>query len=293
MDLHDQISFLGPEVLKKSLCLCQRTVTEDCISQQLLLDPDQPTSDTGFHMSTPPEARYKLFHQLNGESNLAWVGTRGKLDSSLSERYFDSDRLGDKVVRALAAETVLPVKEILECGEFFERVRRKMKGETIVDLCCGHGFAGILFAIFKKSVKRVVLIDENQPPSFKATLECLKSVAPWAVEKIEYVQGRIDESQTIPENSAVIGVHACGVLTDKAIDLAIRNRSPVAVMPCCYPKNACQAPSAVSNKLGHELAFDIDRTYQLEKAGYQVSWSEIPSAITPMNRVLTAWQRAL
>ena len=41
--------------------------------------------------------------------------------------------------------------------------------------------------------------------------------------------------------------------------------------------------------LGRALATDIHRTYRLEAAGYQVDWSAIPRAITPMNRIMVAW----
>ena len=43
--------------------------------------------------------------------------------------------------------------------------------------------------------------------------------------------------------------------------------------------------------LGAPLAFDVDRTYRLERAGYHVRWDAIPEAITPMNRLLVAWPR--
>ena len=36
------------------------------------------------------------------------------------------------------------------------------------------------------------------------------------------------------------------------------------------------------------LAYDVDRTYKLIRAGYHVEWSAIPCAITPMNRILIA-----
>jgi hypothetical protein len=57
-------------------------------------------------------------------------------------------------------------------------------------------------------------------------------------------------------------------------------------MPCCYAQTARRAPRALREALGAILTTDIDRTYRMEQAGYEVDWSEIPAAITPMNRVL-------
>ena len=36
--------------------------------------------------------------------------------------------------------------------------------------------------------------------------------------------------------------------------------------------------------LGEDVAYDVDRTYTMERAGYRVRWREIPAEITPMNR---------
>ncbi|MFT7633794.1 MAG: hypothetical protein ACI87E_004852, partial [Mariniblastus sp.] len=82
--------------------------------------------------------------------------------------------------------------------------------------------------------------------------------------------------------------HACGILSDLCIEIAIKSGGPIAILPCCYPKSACEAPLALQNALGLAKAFDVDRTYRLEAAGYQVRWAEIPAAITPMNRIIYA-----
>ena len=51
-------------------------------------------------------------------------------------------------------------------------------------------------------------------------------------------------------------------------------------------QTARTAPRALRAALGAVLTTDIDRTYRMEQAGYEVDWSEIPASITPMNRVL-------
>ena len=112
-------------------------------------------------------------------------------------------------------------------------------------------------------------------------------VAPWIETKICNIEDEIStESSWLVEGMSVVSTHACGVLTDLCIDIGMKVNGNIAVMPCCYPEKKCTAPKALQSKLGLETAFDIDRTYKLENAGYHVHWHSIPSSITPMNRVI-------
>ena len=67
----------------------------------------------------------------------------------------------------------------------------------------------------------------------------------------------------------------------------------IAVMPCCYAHAAAAeaAPRALRMAAGVAVAADVQRTYTLEAAGYDVGWKHIPAAVTPMNRVLVARRR--
>ena len=56
-------------------------------------------------------------------------------------------------------------------------------------------------------------------------------------------------------------------------------------------RSGLPGPAARQAELGTRLAFDIDRTYRLEAAGYRVRWDAIPEEITPMNRVLIGTRR--
>lgn len=235
---------------------------------------------------------FRFFRQLNALSDRSWVASRSNLGSALAERAFVSDSLQDRLVRALAAERVLPIKEILECGELFERVRGEVRAEQVADLCCGHGLLGILFALFERCVQRVLLTDERQPPSHARLLACALHVGPWIAGKVSFREARVQGvREALAPGTAIVSAHACGTLTDECLDTAIALGGPVAVLPCCYPQRACPAPLAVQLALGHALAHDVDRTYRLERAGYHVRWTTIPAEITPMNRVLIGRKR--
>lgn len=193
----------------------------------------------------------------------------------------------DRLALALCERRATSLKELLESAEFYMRTRRRLRGAVVVDLCAGHGLVGLLFAAFERSVAQVRLLDKRKPPCAEKILEAVTSVAPWVAEKVVYIEASLSEAGAhIPDGAGVVAVHACGVRTDRCLELAMRRGSAVAVMPCCYAQTAKAAPRALQRALGSELTTDIDRTYRLERAGYAVDWSSIPEAITPMSRIL-------
>ena len=238
-------------------------------------------------MNLIANSRFKFFPQLNDIKNPQWLSSRQKFSTKFSEKYFNSDSLQDKFLQAIADERIMPIKEVLESFEFFARVRKSVRAETVADLCCGHGLVGILFAMFERIVQRVILIDQNEPLSRQKLIAVAGKVAPWVVDKIDNRESKIKTSDHwIKPGVAVVSAHACGVLSDLCIDVASKTGGPIAILPCCYPRSACKAPLALQTQFGMQAAFDIDRTYRLEAAGYQVRWGSIPVEITPMNRIL-------
>ena len=96
--------------------------------------------------------------------------------------------------------------------------------------------------------------------------------------------------------AAVACVHGCSSLTDTVIKTATEGGAEsIVCMPCCYAhsESAEAAPRALRRSLGVALAADIQRTYNLEAARYDVTWRHIPSTITPMNRMLCARRATL
>ena len=210
------------------------------------------------------------------------------------ERHFASQGLVDKFIRALAARRAVCLREILESFEFFERVRTRMRAPCLGDLCCGHGLLGILFALFERQVERVVCLDRSQQPSYHKVLASAVEVAPWVADKMEYHTAPIGPAwhPFLSPGTPLLAVHACARLTDGCIDLALALNSPLAIMPCCHRPGMSKAPPILTQELGYRLAIDVDRTYRLTGAGYQVHWSKIPEAVTPINRILMAAPQA-
>ena len=161
-----------------------------------------------------------------------------------------------------------------------------MRAPCVADLCAGHGLTGMLFAVFEPSVQRVVLVDRARPLNHDKVLAAVIEVAPWVEEKIEYRNADIKSALELPENTSIVAVHACGGRTDACLDVALAKGRNVAVMPCCHAKSPYQGPETLRLKLGIDLATDIDRTYRLRSAGYDVVWTSIPEEITAKPRVI-------
>ena len=228
--------------------------------------------------------RFKAFRRFNDPALARFARLRARVEPSMAE-HFPGDGLPDKMARALIHRRALPLKELLESFEFFERPRRRLRAPAVADLCCGHGLTGVLFALFERSVERVVLLDRHRPDSALAVLDAAAEVAPWVAAKVAWREADVEDAALEPGTS-VLALHACGVRTDRCLDAAIAARGAVAVMPCCYAQTGAGAPRAVHDALGIALATDVHRTYRLEGEGYRVAWSAIPAAISPMHRIL-------
>ena len=238
---------------------------------------------------SPQPNRLRFFPQLNHLSDQRWLRSNAKLCQKKAAAHFGSDSLQDTLIRAIADQRILSIKEVMETFEFFARTRKTTKAACVADMCCGHGLLGLLFAVFERKVARVVLVDKLEPESRSKLIAVVAGVAPWIVDKVQSHEVKLNVAEELlPANCSIVSAHACGVLSDQCIDIAIRIEGRLAILPCCYPKASCNAPPAVQAAFGLNAAYDIDRTYRLTSAGYLVRWMEIPKVITPMNRILIA-----
>lgn len=235
-----------------------------------------------------PSAKFKIFRGFDTDE-LRWAArSTFRLDRKSAPSLVSRDPLVTRIVEELAERRAINIKEVLESFETFARIRRRVRAPIVADLCCGHGLTGLIFAAIERSVEQVVLLDYKKPPKADLVVEAVVAAAPWAADKIRWVEERIEDAhQHIDKGASIVAVHACGVRTDRAIDAAIAlSAGSVALLPCCYKHTGRQAPRGLRDALGAELTTDIQRTYRLESAGWRVAWATIPEAITPMNRLL-------
>jgi methyltransferase family protein len=241
------------------------------------------------HGGTVSRTTFSLLRSLNSAPLRArrYHGDSHVFFAKIVARYFATDRLTDRLIRELVHGYVLKWKEILECFEFFDATRKLMRRPCLADVCCGHGLIGILFALLMEEVEQVHLIDARIPDSLSRVLAVATKLGPWVEEKVTVHEMEVEAAESIlPSGAAIVCAHGCGVLTDQALDLAMRLQGPVAVMPCCCHPRRPDTPQVLYQELGVKDGVDVHRTYQLHDAGYQVLWRYVPEDITPMNRII-------
>lgn len=245
------------------------------------------THDDAHAAVRPPLDRtFKALRQFNTDEGHRLAGRKDRL-APFWDRYFPGDAHLHRLARALSARGAIDMKEFCEAVEFFARTRRAVRAPVMADLFCGHGFVGLLFALFEREVERVVLVDRMCPPAHAAIVEAVCEVGPWVAGKVEFRRENIRHHVELPAGATVLGVHACGPRTDRCLKSAIACGGAVAVMPCCHHTSSYhQRPRAFDEVLGTDLSIDIDRTYRLEGAGYDVVWNAIPRVVTPKNRII-------
>lgn len=239
------------------------------------------------HVKPPPDRTFKGLRQFNCEDGRQLAGRKDRM-APFWNAWFPSDSLADRFARALSARHAIDIKEYAESFEFFTRVRKAVRAPTVVDLCCGHGLTGILFGIFERQVDSIVLVDRKRPAAHDRVMDAAREIAPWIDQKVKFEIGSIQNYRP-PSEAGLLAVHACGIRTDECFSMAVEDRLAIAAMPCCHALSAYgDRPTAFDESIGRALALDIDRTYRLRAAGYDVRWKAIPRAITPMNRIILA-----
>lgn len=233
-------------------------------------------------------ATFRFLRAFREADAAAHAGSRARLRPRDAER-FPGQGLFERFARELALERAVPIKELCEAGEVFVRARRLLRAPVVADLCAGCGLLGVLFALCERSVETVHLIDREPPPSLQDVLAAALRLGPWVEGKVRVHRALLRDADAIlPAGASLVAIHACGERTDAVLDLALARRAPLAVLPCCHASRRNPAPLALRRALGETLSADVDRTYRLARAGFHVRWEEIPSAITPMNRLLLA-----
>ena len=108
----------------------------------------------------------------------------------------------------------------------------------------------------------MVLLDRHKPPKADLVVDAVCEAAPWAREKIRWVEAPIERGRDhLDPETSVVAVHACGVRTDRAIDLTFAVNGHLAAIPCCYNQTAKQAPRALRDALGAQLLPEMISMY--------------------------------
>lgn len=212
--------------------------------------------------------------------------SRSRLTRHTLDR-FTGDTLFDRIARALCLAECVPRKELYESWEVARRVRRHFRGGRVVDLAAGHGLVGVLMLLLDDSSPSVLAIDRRRPASVSKIMEALTEQWPRLEGRSVYLERKIEPSlaELLSPDDLLVSAHACGALTDRVLDLALLARARVAVLPCCHDVGRGDL-GGLSGWVPGPLAMDLTRASRLTHSGYHIRTLEIPSEITPQNRLL-------
>lgn len=197
---------------------------------------------------------------------------------------FPGETLFERVARVVCEAECLPRKELYESWAVARRVRRRLRAGRVVDLAAGHALTASLMLLIDPHSEGALAVDERLPESAARLRDALAAAWPQLAGRVALLQGSVDEVALQP-NDVVVSVHACGALTDRVLARAIEARCRVAVLPCCHDQDTCDTGD-LEGWLDIPAAIDATRALGLRSAGYAVHTQQIPSEITPKNRLL-------
>jgi hypothetical protein len=227
----------------------------------------------------------KYFYSIFRQGNTMDRSSRNRLNHRHIQ-LFGEETLFHRIARSVCRAECLPRKELFEAWEMARRVRRRFRGGRVVDLACGHGLLAHILLLLDDSSPQALAVDVRLPDSAGSLAEVLQSDWPRLQGRIQLLEQSI-ETIEIGGNDLVVSAHACGGLTDQVIQMAIKGRARVAVMPCCH--NLDNADDGdLRGWMDGSLAVDAARVARLREAGCRVFTQTIPEAITPKNRLLLA-----
>jgi hypothetical protein len=197
---------------------------------------------------------------------------------------FPGDTLFCRIARVVCEAECLPRKELFESWEVARRVRRRLRGGRVVDLAAGHGLIAMIMLVLDDTSESALAVDTDLPMSATRLLTAIEAAWPRLRGRVELCRCSLDRVE-LKATDVVVSAHACGLLTDRVLDLAIAARASVAVLPCCHSEGKCDL-GGLGGWLDAALSIDVTRAARLRAHGYRVHTQRIPEAITPKNRLL-------
>jgi len=222
------------------------------------------------------------------------------------------DLLFQSFAQTICRANAVPRKELWETWavalyiqDYFPNCRR------IADLACGHGLLSWALLVLDNR-RTAVCVDKRMPLSADKIFHAMIQEYPQLESHWDFVESSLDAITTSsaaakpPQNEGTLlcGIHACGVLSDQIISLAIDGNLPAVLLPCCYMKKSLQGKEReeydrlaannanvddADNKDNTLAEFiNLQRIKRLEQAGYHVEQHSIPEEFTPQNTIILA-----
>lgn len=224
------------------------------------------------------------------------IGSRSKLaarDDPWARVWLDGlDPLYEAYWR-IRNRRIIPRKEFYETAFVLDRVADVLAGRPyLIEMAAGHGMLGLFAVLLHPSLRQVVHVDLCRPLSHDRILEQLATRYPYLKRQSRFITRSIEDLGPLPRGALVMGVHCCGGLTDRVVELAREARSDFVVVPCCESYH--QLPRGTRRDLGHEglpTRLAEIRRERWTGWGYGIEERRLPAAVTGKGRVMIGrWQ---
>jgi Methyltransferase domain len=210
----------------------------------------------------------------------------------------EDDRVLVSAHHKLTRQEYLESKKHPQVAWFLQRLRKFSKIRHILDVGGGRGDLAITLASGLGPETRVTVIDMNE-----SSLEAGRRFAAqcgvgdrmnWVCDDFVSYSER-NESTDV---DMVVALHACGYLSDLALEYAVRQKASFVICPCCYSK---MKQKSIATKLAEiseatELSrramhvINSGRYWDLMSQGsYQILLEEYSRAWSSRNMVMIGW----
>ena len=118
-----------------------------------------------------------------------------------------------------------------------------IRDRVLVELCSGRGFVSLVLAdAFPKAriymIDRDTTMDVSHVETYGGARMSFHALDLHSTACEEFVRGVADDAETRGQTVVLVGVHLCGTLSHRAIELYERIERAVAIVvaPCCLPQ---------------------------------------------------------
>lgn len=179
-------------------------------------------------------------------------------------------------------------KEYIESKDTLEKsikIIREYYGvgrlNLIADFCSGNTFNGF-FALTRNYTKYVWFHDIK----FPIAAELLPTYYINYASRVEHRQGNIFlDKYSFPEFSMVLAVHPCGDLAYRVAEIAIENKVPIVIVPCCTGGNRKSWVDEFPDINAHSR-HAMKVVEYIQSYNYDVKVKTINRAYTPRNYII-------
>jgi hypothetical protein len=182
----------------------------------------------------------------------------------------------------------IPLKEFYETKDVYKKtiphILKKLhisRFHTVHDFCAGHG-ANCPYIVSRNKAKFAIAHNIHAPLSS----ERLWRRYPRIAGRLTYKEEDIYTTEyNLEDNSLVLAIHPCSNLAHRVVEIAIENRAPVVVSPCCVGKRKNSLISKFDN-VPRYTQWCIAVAEPLDRAGYDIQVRYIRAGATPVNTII-------